>query len=105
MLRVGTTNFTPWIRLYGPDGALVGEASPNNSTFNRDASLNLQATNSGTYTVVVSATFAGQAGTYGLNLALIPTPIVLAPGDEGGSLINGRTNAATLNLGDLHVWS
>src|SRR5262249_36691904 len=53
----------------------------------------------------VSATFAGQTGTYGLNLALIPASIVLTPGDEGGPLVNGNTNSATLNLGDLDVWS
>ena len=62
-LRVGSTNFTPWIRVYGPSGALVGETTSGN-TFARDGFVSMQATNAGNYSVVVSAAFAGQAGEY-----------------------------------------
>jgi hypothetical protein len=54
VLRVGATDFTPEIRLFGPDGALVADAFTA-SGGNRDAQLFAQATNSGIYTVVVGA--------------------------------------------------
>jgi hypothetical protein len=53
LLRMGTTDFVPEIRLFGPDGALVADAFTANGG-NRDAQLFAQATNSGTYTVVVA---------------------------------------------------
>jgi len=104
MLRVGATGFTPWLRLYGPDGVLVGEELAGNA-FARDNVLALTTTNSGIHTLVVSAKFADQLGPYQVSLAQAPGTVAVAPGDEGGALRNGATNLATLNLGDLDVWS
>ncbi|MCC7377127.1 MAG: putative Ig domain-containing protein [Verrucomicrobiales bacterium] len=104
ILRMGATNVTPWLRLYGPNGALIANNTSGNS-FTRDGSLALQATNAGLHTLVVSATYNGQSGGYALELVRAATGIVLTPGDEGGNLINGFTNVATLDLGDLDVWS
>jgi hypothetical protein len=104
MLRVGATNFTPWIRLYGPNGALVGETNSGNG-FTRDGFLTLQATNAGAYTVVVSASYAGQSGDYALSLAQAPATFVVSAGDEGGALTNGTLNPGTISLGDLDLWS
>ena len=44
-----TNNFDPWIRLYGPDGALVAS-----STATAAAEVTIRATNSGTFLVVVA---------------------------------------------------
>lgn len=104
VIRMGATNLTPWLRLYGPNGALIAATTSGNS-FARDGSLTLQTTNAGLHTLVVSATYGGQIGTYGLEMVRAATGIVLTPGDEGGNLINGFTNVATLDLGDLDVWS
>lgn len=103
-LRMGSTNFTPWLRLYDPSGALVEEAKPT-STLVADAFIAATATNSGQYFLVASADFLNTAGTYGLTLVLTPAPVVIAPGDEGGNLINGRTNYSTLERGDVDVWT
>jgi hypothetical protein len=104
MLRMGTTNFAPWIRLYDPNGALAGEAK-SGSSFTRDVVIAGTATNAGTYTVVTSSTVAGDSGGYGLYLALAGEPFVTSDGDQGGPLTNGATNNATLEVGDLDVWS
>jgi hypothetical protein len=104
MVRMGATNLTPWIRLIAPDGALVAEANVGNGA-SRDDYLIAQATNSGTYTVVVSAKLLGQSGDYTLTLAQAPGPFVVSAGDQGGVLTNGVANSGTIALGDLDMWS
>jgi hypothetical protein len=72
-VRVGATNFTPRIRIFGPNNEPVGEVvSPRLDT--RDVFLIAQATNSGTYTILVSSTTATGAstGAYGLHVAQVP---------------------------------
>jgi hypothetical protein len=107
-LRIGTTNFTPRIDLYGPGGALIATAFINTG-FNHDVALYQQATNSGTYTVVVSSQFydntSGASGTYSLHLAQAPEPFVVSPGDQGGPLTNGTANPGAISLGGLDMWS
>src|SRR5205814_73421 len=104
VLRVGATNFVPEIQLYGPDGALVGDAFTANGNF-RDAELILRATNGGAYTVVISSHFPNNTGTYGLTLAQPPGAFITSVGDEGGTLTNGVNQAGTMELGDLDMWS
>ena len=103
-LRIGSTNFTPRIRLFDTDNALIGETTSGN-TFTRDGFLSLQATNGGNYTVLVSATFPNQSGTYGFHFALAPGSFVVSPGDEGGALSNGAVHNGGIELGDLDMWS
>gem|GEM_PF-1078088 len=103
-IRMGGTNFTPWLRLYGPTGDLVGETISGN-TLARDGHLALQATNAGPYTLVSSAAYSGQSGTYALQFVRTPGDVTPPPGDEGGPLVNGLTNVANLHLGDLDAWS
>src|SRR5262249_19699819 len=79
VLRVASTDFTPWIRVYGPTGALVGETTSGNG-FARAGSVSLSITNAGTYVVVISATFAGQDGTYTLKESRI-APDLIVPTD------------------------
>jgi len=103
-LRMGATNFTPRFDLYGPDGALLTSAFTVNGN-NRDASLALRLTNSGTYTVVVSSYFLDDFGGYSLNLAQIPGGFTVSPGDFGGVLTNGFLKPGTIDLGGLDMWS
>jgi hypothetical protein len=103
-LRMGAVNLNPWIQLYGPDGKLVGSAGTG-VTGIRDAVLSITATNSGTFTVVVSAFALNQTGTYNLNLAKIPAAFATAPGDEGGTLTNGAATPGMIDLGDLDMWT
>jgi hypothetical protein len=108
-LRMGGTNFSPQIDLYGPNGVLLTNAIPANGNY-RDAWLALDLTNSGTFTVVVSSFYLwgsglGTIGGYTLNLAQIPGAFTVAPGDFGGVLTNGFLEAGTLGLGGLDMWS
>ena len=103
-LRMGAVNLNPWIQLYGPDGKLVSSAG-NGATGVRDAVLSISATNSGTFTVVVSAFDLNQTGTYNLNLAKVPGAFATAPGDEGGTLTNGAAIHGMIDLGDLDMWT
>jgi hypothetical protein len=104
VLRAGSANMSPWFLVYGPDGALVEDIKSVNG-FTHDIWTTLQATNTGTYTVVVSSTFAGGIGDYTLTLAQAPEPFITSPGDEGGALTNGIPAAGTISLGDLDMWS
>ena len=97
-----TNNFLPWVRLYGPNGALLGS---------NDAlgfgEVTARATNSGAFLVVIANNpyynSAGN-GTYLLTLAKTGDPIVVAPGYQGGPLTNGFTTQANMPAGLLNVW-
>jgi len=107
VVRVGETtdtsgNFTPWVRLYSPNGtlldsgfgALAGEAA-------------VTATNSGQFTVVVgdaNSALSG-SGTYRLTLAKTSDPVVVSAGDDGGPMTNGVMHTGTISTGDLDVWT
>ncbi len=103
-LRVGSTNFTPKIRLLAPNGTELASTTSGNGLA-RDGFITAEATDAGEYRVEVSATFAGQTGTYGLHLAVMPGEFTTSAGDEGGDLPNGVATNARLTLGDLDVWT
>jgi hypothetical protein len=98
-----TNNFDPWIRLYGPDGALVAS-----STDTAAAEVTIRATNSGTFLVVVANNpyYSDAAGgTYVLTLAKTGSPIVVSPGDEGGSLTGTGFYNGNLPIGGVELWT
>lgn len=101
-LRMGGA-FTPSVRLYGPDGAIVGEAVSAN-TGTRDVLLERRATNAGVYVVVASSTVASGVGAYELTLARVPADFSTAAGDEGGALTNGASTSGSITVGDLDLW-
>jgi Bacterial pre-peptidase C-terminal domain len=104
-LREGTTNINPFITLYDPDGNVIGSAFDTGQPGSHDARLALQVTNTGTFTVVIQAYYAGQQGTYDLRYIKVPGSFVVPPGDDGGSLTNGANHTGTIGLGDLDVWT
>ena len=101
-LRLGTTNFYGNLQLYGPTGALLETVG---SYPVRDDLIAYTATNSGTFTVLVSSFVAGGAGTYELHLAQIPEAFIVPAGDEGGAMTNGASSTGTITLGDLDMWT
>jgi hypothetical protein len=104
-LRMGTTNaYNPWIRLYGPGGALIAQGYDSSSGI-RDADLRVQATNSGAYVVIASSLFQNGTGNYILTLGRSPGAIVVSPGDQGGTMTNGFEHLGAIDVGDLDVWS
>ncbi|HUI06991.1 MAG TPA: HYR domain-containing protein [Verrucomicrobiae bacterium] len=105
VLRIGkitqTGTFTPRIRLYSPNLALLATASGSVA-----AEIAVTATTTGAFTVVVDdALGAGATGTYRLTLAQTGSAVEVSPGDEGGLLTNGVMYTGTIDVGDLDVWS
>src|SRR5262249_31912245 len=96
VLRMAATNYNPWIRVYGPNGALVGTVG-NGVSGNHDVSLSLQATNTGTFSVLASSFNVGGTGNYLVNLARMPAAFSVSPGDEGGTLAAGISQSGTID--------
>ena len=101
-LRLGTTNFVGKLQLYGPNGALL--QSVGNYPV-KDDLIAYTATNSGTFTVLVSDGYGGGTGTYELHLAQIPEAFIVPAGDQGGVMTNGGNYAGTITLGDLDLYA
>ena len=100
-----TNDFEPWLRIYDPHGVLVADSGINSSVDVEE--LDLTATNSGTFTVLMTDTDYGGfigTGTYRLYVAHLPGALVVASGEEGGSLIAGVDSLGTIQLGDLDQW-
>jgi hypothetical protein len=98
-LRMAATNFSASYSLYGPDGALLnanccGGAGDNSVAF-------FTTTNSGMFTLLVSAANQGGTGSYVVRLAEMSQPFVV----PSGPLANGVDNAGTLGLAALDRWS
>src|SRR5262249_47267567 len=95
-------SFSPEARIYGPTGAYLGAAEGTVSD-----QIQLQASATGTYTVVVSAYTLAFAGTghYSLGFAKTPGPFVVPTGDRGGTLRNGILVSGEIPAGDIDMWS
>ena len=103
ILRAGEASaddIRPRLRLFSPTGVLVG----NDSGFN-EAEITFRATNSGPYIVTVNTTLDGGSGAYRLSFARSSGVVTTSPGDEGGPLVNGVSQAGALPAGDLDLWS
>ena len=100
-LRLGTTNFVGLLQLYGPNGALLDAVGGYPV---KDDLIADTATNSGTFTVLVSDGYGGGTGTYELHLAQIPEAFIVPAGDEGGAMTNGGNYTGTNTLGDLDMF-
>jgi trimeric autotransporter adhesin len=97
-----TNTFYTWVRLYGPDGALL-RSSANSAA----AEVTFRATNSGTFLVIVGDGNGGLygSGDYRLTLAKTGSSQEVAPGDEGGPLQAGVNPVGVISDGDLDVYS
>src|SRR5262249_49440951 len=96
-------DFTPWIRVWAPNGASLGSAAGPGA-----AALNdMIAPVAGTYLVLVASFDSGfdGAGSYQLTMTHTPGPITISAGDEGGPLDNGAMHSGQITKGDLDVWT
>ncbi len=98
-----SNGFAPRIRLYNPASVLLGTGLSQPKA----AEIAVTATNTGTFTVVVDdgSGPGTNIGTYRLTLAKTGSPVVIAPGESGGPLVNGSTFTGTIELGGLDVWT
>ena len=76
VLRLGSTGFQGNLRPYGPDGSLLMTSGGNNT----DWALSYTATNSGTFTVLVSSYYPGDTGTYVLHFTQFPEAFIVPSG-------------------------
>jgi hypothetical protein len=106
VVRMGETiagsALTPFLRLYGPDGAFLAQ-----SFSAAAAEVTMRATNSGTFLVVAGDGTAGLGGTgnYRISLAKTDSPLVISPADEGGPMTGSGSYAGTIDIGDIDAWS
>lgn len=109
VVRLGETvsgsSLYPFVRIFGPNGALL-----DSDIGSFAAEVSIRATNSGTFTVVGANSepqSPGGNGSYRLTLSTTtaPNPVIVASGDEGGTLTNGFTYQSDLPVGDMDVWS
>jgi FG-GAP-like repeat/Fibronectin type III domain len=93
--------FNPWIRIYGPNGVLLGSQQGALT-----ATLSVTAPLTGSYTIVVSSfTVNANPGSYLLRVVKAPGTVVVSGGDEGGSMTNGANHAGMIPVGDLDPWT
>ena len=103
-LRIGSPGLRPRLQLYGPNGALLLENAGGSSS-GTDARVYGTVTNTGTFLLVAQSYYYSRSSSYTLTLARVPGAYAVSPGDEGGALGNGLTQAGTNSLGDLDVWT
>jgi hypothetical protein len=105
-VRLGTTNFDGYLELYGPNGALLKYVPTAPGYEGPDQLISAYtATNSGTFTVLVSSYAAGGTGRYVLNLSQMPEPFIVPVGDAGGAMTGSPSYAGTITLGDQDLFS
>ena len=95
--------FVPWIRLVGPTGVLVSSVLGNLT-----AAINVNATLSGTYTLIVADSAVNRepshVGSYLLTMLRAPGTFLVPNGDTGGVLLNDVPRSGAMYSGDLDEW-
>jgi hypothetical protein len=96
-------DFRPWLRLWAPNGAVLGDTAGVTAAVLNGAVAPL----TGTYYVLIASydSFYDGTGTYRLTMTHTPGPITVSAGDEGGPLTNGGTHTGVIQLGDVDVWT
>ncbi len=106
ILRAGSTGFVPRIDLFAANGTLLGTApSGSPSSALRDSVLTNRVAAGGSFRVTITSFYANGSGSFTLHLARAPGPFSVPTGDDGGTLANGALNGATIDLGDLDLWT
>ena len=95
--------FNPWIRLIGPSGAVLSSQAGTLA-----ARIDVTATLTGTYTVIVATndSFNDAIGNYRLTLAKVPGTFTNSAGDSGGPIATDNSvRTGSIYTGDLDPWT
>ena len=96
-----TTSTVPFLRIYGPDGAVVASESDFDGV-----DLDFIAPSGGTYYALVREGNVDAAMDYRLALAVLPGPQAADDfDDEGGPIASGQTLAGRIDRGDLDIYT
>ena len=97
----GSNALYPRIRVMGPDGVLIAEATDNYA-----ASAVFTVPRTGTYQVIAADSDLNTSGTYGVELVIAPIGSnQSAPdGNGGGTALNGILSPSTFTIGDYDQW-
>jgi hypothetical protein len=101
----GGTAFSPRIRIYDPNGALVDSDAQVGGYNNSEAAVDVTTESSGTYTVVIDSYYLNGTGNYQLQILRVPGAFTIPQGDEGGGLTKDGTDSGSITIGDLDVWT
>lgn len=98
----GSPDFTPWIRLFAPNGALIG-----NNWGAAAAQLAVAAPATGAFLVVISSNDPGtdDSGNYTLTIVKGNATPTTPGGDQGGAMTNGANHPGTITVGDLDTFT
>src|SRR5204863_6523147 len=100
-----TNYFIPWLRIYTPYGRLIADGGVGSIVV--AVELAVTATNSGTFTVLVSdGNYGGFGGTgaYRLYFAQFPGAFAVPAGDEGSEGARGGDGGGTGRGGGQDLW-
>lgn len=100
---VANSSLTPFLRVYGPDGALMSQYGASSAA----AEVSGRATNSGTFTVLatdLSSFYVGSGG-YHLKLAKTGRPLTVQTNDAGGPMTGLTNYSGALGVGGLAVYN
>ncbi|MEO1201068.1 MAG: hypothetical protein AAFX10_00075 [Pseudomonadota bacterium] len=102
LAEVGGSGLSPFMLLYGPDGATITTGFGTSST-----AISHNVSVAGTYTLIVQDgnTNVTGTGSYNLYFARSAETFVVPPGDEGGALTNGGVVSGDIDLGDIDIWT
>lgn len=89
----GTVDFTPWMPLVAPNGAVVG-----NNQRPTSATLNVTAATTGTYTIILGTADTGNdaSGSYSLSVSgvnRVPRPTMVSVADQPNLFTTSRFDA------------
>ena len=101
LLGLRASGFTPWLRVFGPDGQLLQETRQSGTGIART----LQLSTAGIHRVLLGGETFDQAGTYQLSLLTLSDDFTMPDGEPGGPLTNGVREQGELQQNDFAVWT
>ena len=94
-----TPAFDIYMYVIAPDGTFLYDDYGSYVRYAQTASQ------TGTYTVVLSRWNGDDAGNYGFNAVVVPGASVVSPGDEGGMMTSGQSYMGAVFRGDLDTYT
>lgn len=99
--RISSDGVKPWIRIYDPDGELLGSGHYNGG--DTQDILIVSTSKTGRHRVLVSSWIKEDTGAYRIGVAISKGPFLVE--DEGGNLSGSSTVGGSLPLADVDIYT